>query len=143
MPVIAEMVGISRSEREEDAPVSCRRGWTFPELIAVILLVAVVILIGVLSVGRGKATADELACQDNIEAIRSALEVYWTKNARTYPADQAAFEQFLQDRAYFTEEPRCPLDDSGAFHYIYTYDPATSPGPEGITISCPVSGSGH
>ena len=119
------------------------RGLTFPELIAVVLLVAVVILIALLSVGRGKATADELACQDNMRAIHSAIEIYWTKNDRTYPADQAAFEQFLQDPAYFTQEPRCPLDEDWATHYLYTYDPAIDPGPEGITLTCPESGSGH
>jgi hypothetical protein len=119
------------------------RGWTFPELVVVILLVGVVILIGVLSVGRGKATADELACQDNMCAVHSALQIYWTKNARTYPADQAAFEQFLADRAYFPEEPRCPLDESGERHYLYSYDPAVDPGQEGITITCPVPGSSH
>ena len=119
------------------------RGMTLLELIAVVFLVAVVILIALLSVGRGKATADELACQDHMRAIHSALEIYWTKNDRTYPADQAAFEQFLQDRAYFSEEPRCPLDEDGARHYLYTYDPATDSGPEGITLTCPEPGSGH
>jgi len=128
----------------EDRRSSARcRGVTFLELIAVVLLVSVVILIALFSVGRGKATADELACQDNMRAIHSALEIYWTKNDRTYPADQAAFEQFLQDPAYFTEEPRCPLDEDRATHYLYTYDPATDSGPEGITLTCPMPGSGH
>ena len=141
---LGHMLVKSMTNSKHRGPVSrLHRGWTLPELIAVILLVAAIILIGLLSVGRGKATADELACQDNMRAIHSALEIYWTKNNRTYPADQTAFEQLLQDPAYFTEEPRCPLDDNGAYHYTYTYDPATDPGPEGITISCPVPGSGH
>jgi len=118
-------------------------GWTFVELVAVILVAAVVILIGALSVARGKMTADELACQDNMRAIHSALQIYWTKHARSYPANQAAFEQFLQDRAYFTEEPRCPLDESREYHYQYSYNPAVNPGPEGIMISCPVPDSRH
>ena len=79
-------------------------------MVVVILLVAVGILIATVSVYRGKAAADELACQDNMRAIHSGLEIYFAKNHRTYPADQAAFEAFLRDRAYFTEEPRCPLD---------------------------------
>ena len=125
------------------------RGWTFPELVAVILVAAVLILIGALSVARGKMTADELACQDNMRAIHSALQIYWTKhrdpvtNEHTYPANQAAFEQFLQDRAYFPEEPRCPVDEKGEYHYRYSYDPAANPGPEGIVINCPVPDSGH
>ncbi len=143
LPPVAQMI-VTSMNRKRDGAVSClHRGWTLPELLAVILLVAVVILVGALSVGRGKATADELACQDNMRAIHSTLEVYWTKNNRTYPAEQTAFEQLLQDPAYFTEEPRCPLDYEGAHHYTYTYDPATDPGPEGITIACPVPGSGH
>ncbi len=49
----------------------------------------------------------------------------------------------MQDPAYFTEEPRCPLDDEDAYHYQYLYDAAANPGPEGITITCPVPDSGH
>jgi prepilin-type N-terminal cleavage/methylation domain-containing protein len=126
------------------------RGWTLAELLAVILLAAVLMLIATLSVYRGKAAADELACQDNMRAIHSALEIYWTKHKDSvtgehiYPANQAAFEQFLQDRAYFSDgEPRCPLDDDREYHYHYSYDPVTNPGPEGITITCPVPDSGH
>lgn len=138
------MLRTSKTDREHRSPAPrLQRGWTLPELLAVILLVAAIILIGMLSLGRGKATADELACQDHMQAIHSALEVYWTKNSRTYPPDQTAFQQFLQDPAYFTEEPRCPLDENGAYHYIYTYNPAVDPGPEGITISCPVPESAH
>ena len=124
-------------------------GWTLSELLSVILLAAVLTLIATLSVYRGKAAADELACQDNMRAIHSALQIYWTKNRdsvtheHVYPADQAAFEQFLADPAYFPEEPRCPLDDENSHHYLYAYDAVANPGPEGITITCPVEDSGH
>jgi type II secretory pathway pseudopilin PulG len=144
------MVTASRKRKTEAiAATGSESGWTLPELLGVILLAAVVLLIATLSVYRGKAAADELACQDNVGAIHSALNIYWTKNRdavtqeRTYPADQAAFEQFLQDPAYFLEEPRCPLDDEGAYHYQYSYDAATDPSPEGIAITCPVPDSGH
>jgi prepilin-type N-terminal cleavage/methylation domain-containing protein len=120
-----------------------RRGLTIPEVLAVVLLVAVVVLIGALSVGRGKAAADELACQDNMRAVHSALQTYWTKNDRSYPADQTAFESWLDSPVYFEEEPSCPLDDDDVYHYFYSYNPATDPGPEGITITCPVPESGH
>jgi type II secretory pathway pseudopilin PulG len=129
-------IGTSRWARQSP-------GWTFPELLTVVLLIAVVMGIAALSVYRGKAAASELACQDNMGAIHSALQIYWTKNGRTYPPDQAAFELFLCDRTYFTEEPRCPLDDAGNYHYQYSYNPAVDPGPEGIVITCPVSHSGH
>jgi len=115
----------------------------------VILLAAVLMLVATLSVYRGKAAADELACQDNMRAIHSALQIYWTKNRdpvsqeHVYPADQAAFEAFLQDPTYFVEEPRCPLDENGEHHYQYSYDPSTDPGPEGVVITCPVADSGH
>jgi len=126
-----------------------RSGWTLPELLAVILLAAVVLLIATLSVYRGKAAADELACQDNMRAVHSAIQIYWTKNRdsvtneHTYPVGQAAFELFIGDSVYFPEEPRCPLDDDNSLHYLYAYDAAANPGPEGITITCPVVDSGH
>jgi prepilin-type N-terminal cleavage/methylation domain-containing protein len=126
-----------------------RAGLTFPELLAVIILVGVLLLVATLSVYHGKAAADELACQDNMRAVHSALQIYWTKHRdpvteeHVYPADQAAFEQFIQDRAYFPTEPRCPEDEEQSYHYQYSHDPASDPGPEGITITCPVADSGH
>lgn len=127
----------------------CRLGLTFPELLGVIILAGVLLLVATLSVYHGKAAADELACQDNMRAIHSALQIYWTKHRdpatqeHTYPADQAAFEQFLQDKAYFPVEPRCPQDEEQSCHYQYSYDPTSDPGPEGITITCPMAYSGH
>jgi len=141
---------VERNKRGKGGTGRNHGGWTFVELLAVIVLAAVLMLIATLSVYRGKAAADQLACEDNMRAIHSALEIYWTKHKDSvtgehiYPANQAAFEQFLQDRAYFSDgEPRCPLDDDGEYHYQYSYDPVTNPGPEGITITCPVPASGH
>ncbi len=131
------------ARRRSRGQARCRQGITIPELLAVTLLIAVVILIGAISLARGKAGGDQLGCQDNMRAIHSSLQTFYTKNGRTYPADQQAFEEWLSAPAYFTEEPRCPLDDEAAYHYLYSYDPATDPGPEGITITCPVPGSGH
>jgi type II secretory pathway pseudopilin PulG len=128
--------------QRERARGARRSGVTIPELLAVTLLIAVVVLIGALSLARGKEAADEMACQDNMRAIHSALQTYWSKNNRTYPADQNAFNAWLSNPAYFTEEPRCPLDYDAVYHYQYSYDPA-NPGPEGITITCPVANSGH
>ena len=125
-----------------------RRGWTFVELMVVLVLVAVALLIGTLSVYRGKSAAEQLTCQDNMRAIRSALDVYYVKNNRTLPADQAAFEAFLQSRTYFStssttsavaDELRCPLDENHAYHYQYSRNPTT----DVIIITCPVPGSGH
>jgi prepilin-type N-terminal cleavage/methylation domain-containing protein len=118
------------------------RGWTFVELLVVMALIAVAILIGAISVYRGKAAADQLTCQDNMRSIHSALEVYYIKNNRTYPANQAAFDQFLQTQsgAYFGgTEPRCPLDSAGTYHYRYSYNATTGV----TTITCPVANSGH
>lgn len=131
------------SGRANRPPLAGRRGVTLAELMAVIVLAAALLLIGLLSVYRGRQAAKMLACQDNMEAIHAALEIYWTKNNRMYPPDQTAFEQFLQDRVYFPEELRCPLDEDGTYHYSYSYDPSANPGPEGVTLSCPVPGSEH
>jgi len=118
------------------------RGWTFVESLAVIALAGAALVVGALSVHRGRVASEQLACQDQMRAIRSALEIYWAREGRSYPADQAQFERFLQDRAYFLQEPRCPGDEQQSRHYRYTRR-ASDPGPEGITITCPAPGSGH
>jgi len=126
------------------APPLGRRGWTFVELLAVIGLAAVVVLIGSLSIYRGKAMSEELACQDDMRAIHSALQIYWAKNGRTYPADQAAFEEFLRSPVYFPDgELHCPQDGDRTYHYQYHRVSSTNPVPGDITITCPTPGSGH
>ncbi len=120
------------------------RGWTLIELLVVILLAAVLVLIGSLSVYRGREMSEQLTCQDNMDGIHSMLQVYWEKNGRTYPADQAAFEQFLQNRTYFPEgEPHCPKDADETEHYQYAYTPTADPVPGDVVITCPIAGSGH
>ncbi|MFB3880474.1 MAG: hypothetical protein ACE149_04380 [Armatimonadota bacterium] len=122
----------------------------------VMLLAAVVVLIGSLSVYRGREMSSQLACKDNMRAIHSALQIYWEKNRnqltgeRTYPVDQAKFEEFLADPAYFPDgELRCPNDDDNSFHYTYTWTrpattvPGRTPLPGEVVITCPVAGSGH
>jgi type II secretory pathway pseudopilin PulG len=114
------------------------------ELIAVMALLGIAALIGILSVYRGKALSEGLACQDSMHAIHSALQIYWTKNGRTYPADQTAFEEFLASPVYFNNgEPRCPADADRSRHYQYRYTPNPNPVPSDIVITCPVAGSGH
>ncbi len=141
------MAGVKKNLKKERVGSSAS-GWTFTELLAVILLAAVFMFIATLSIYRSKATADELACQDKMRAIKSGLDIYWMKHKDSvtgqhyYPADQTAFEQFLQDKVYFSEEPRCPSDDAESYHYQYSLNPS-NPGPEGVTITCPVPNSGH
>jgi len=121
-----------------------RRGWTFVELMAVIILVGVMLLIGGLSIYRGKAAAEQLSCQDNMRAIHSALQIYWEKNQRTYPVGQAAFEQFLASPTYFPNgELHCPQDENRTSHYRYTYTPTAVPSPTDVKITCPTANSGH
>jgi len=106
--------------------------------------VAVTLLIGTLSVYRGKSMSDQLACQDSMRALHSALQIYWEKNGRTYPANQAAFTQFLGTPAYFPDgELRCPQDANRSLHYKYTYTVTANPVPGNVVITCPVTGSGH
>jgi prepilin-type N-terminal cleavage/methylation domain-containing protein len=121
-----------------------RSGWTLVELLAVIILAAIVLLIGSLSVYRGKVMAEQLACQDNMRAIHSGLQIYWEKNGRTYPPNQAAFEQFLKSATYFPNgELHCPQDANRSLHYSCSYTVKPSPVPGDVVLSCPVTGSGH
>jgi type II secretory pathway pseudopilin PulG len=125
-------------------------GWTFVELLTVMVLVAVVVVIGGLSVYRGQRTSEQLACQANMRAIHSALQIYWEKNRdpvtneHTYPKTQDAFDQFLASPAYFVDgELHCPQDTDRSRHYTYQYTPHTPPVPGDVVITCPVPDSGH
>jgi len=121
-----------------------RSGWTLVELLAVIILAAIVLLIGSLSVYRGKVMSEQLACQDNMRAIHSALQIYWEKNSRTYPPSQAVFEQFLHSSTYFPDgELHCPQDANRSVHYKYGYTVRSNPVPGDVVLSCQVTGSGH
>jgi prepilin-type N-terminal cleavage/methylation domain-containing protein len=141
-PVPTTMVRANWSQMR--LPARGPRGWTLIELMAVMALLAIAMLIGGLSVYRGKALSQQLACQDNMRAIHSALQIYWAKNGRTYPANQTEFEQFLRAPAYFVNgELRCPSDQSRSLHYQYHYTPSPTPVPGDVTITCPVAGSGH
>jgi len=121
-----------------------RCGWTLVELLAVIVVAGAALLIGSLSVYRGKVMSEQLTCQDSMRAIHSTLQIYWEKNSRTYPANQAAFEQFLKSPAYFPDgELHCPQDQDLSLHYQYHYTASANPVPGDISITCPVTGSGH
>ena len=126
-----------------------RRGWTFVEVLAVMIMAGVFVLIGTLSVYRGKSAADQLACQDNMRAVHSALQIYWEKNRdangnHKYPANQTEFTAFLQSRIYFLDgELHCPKDEDRVSHYQYGYTPVANPVPGSVTITCPMTGAGH
>jgi type II secretory pathway pseudopilin PulG len=114
------------------------------EALAVIALIAVVLLIGAVSVYAGRRAAELRTCQDQMHAIQAELQNYYARNSRQYPADQTAFNQFLQNRTYFSSgEPHCPWDEAKATHYTYQYNPAVNSSAEGIKILCPVPKSGH
>ena len=138
------MVTVRHNRREPIGSGHAGSGWTFVELLTVMILVAVVLLIGSLSVYRGQNMSEQLACQDNMRAIHSALQIYWEKNSRTYPPNQSAFNQFLASPTYFVEgELHCPQDADKSRHYTYTYTPNANPVPGDVKITCPVAGSGH
>ena len=125
-------------------PLFNARGWTMAEALAVIALVAVVLLIGAVSVYAGKRAAELRQCQDQMHALQAELQNYYAQHSHQYPADQTAFNQFLQDRTYFPSgEPHCPWDAAKATHYTYQYNPAVNSSAEGIKILCPVPKSDH
>lgn len=100
------------------------RGFSFVELLAVVLLLGVLILLAVtnLSETASKRNAD-LA---SVQAINKALALYRVKNAGICPANVAAFLAFLADPDYFPDGT--PLDPQAetlsTLPYERTYSPS-------------------
>jgi prepilin-type N-terminal cleavage/methylation domain-containing protein len=100
------------------------QGFSFIELLAVVLLLGVLILIAAPNYFGAEGQAKSKVDQANVRAINTALALYKFKNNGTCPADATAFTAFLGDTAYFPDgAPTDPYtSDSGP--YADTYDAA-------------------
>ncbi len=102
-----------------------RRGFSLVELLAVVLVLAVLAAVAIPLYVSQRRSAAGRACKANLNALASACSAYALRNGQ-YPAALSAVVGAAEG---LTEIPNCPL--GGA----YTYSRPTATG--AATISCP------
>ena len=102
------------------------RGFSLVELLAVVLILAVLAGVAVPLYINTRKTSAARACKANIAAIAAAESTYAVRNG-----SYGTMAQLVSAVEGFAEEPKCPLDGA-------TYTVAVdSPGAGQVTIECP------
>ena len=122
------------------APRSGERGFTLIELMIVVAIIAILAGILIPNFVNARSQAQTAACESNLRAIATALELYYADN-QIYPSAAAAPVQpslfTANGVAYLNNTPKDPAAQSGAATYALTTTQATGGSPASYTITCP------
>jgi general secretion pathway protein G len=111
------------------------RGFTLIELMIVVAIIAILAGILIPNFVNARAQAQTSACQSNLRAIATAMELYYADNQR-YPAAGAIPDALNTDTVtYLSNTPRDPAD-AGATPSKYTFTQPTGDG-QSYLIACP------
>ncbi len=98
-------------------------GFTFVELLAVVLLLGILVLVALPNYFGAEDNAKSSVDQANVRAINAALALYRFRNNATCPTAGAQFDAFLADTSYFPDG--APIDPwtnpAGSAPYGDTY----------------------
>jgi type II secretion system protein G len=114
---------------------SGERGFTLIELMIVVAIISILAGILIPNFVNARAQAQTSACESNLRAIATAMELYYADNQR-YP-DPGAVPDALNTATvtYLNNTPRDPAD-SGATPAKYTFTQPTGDG-QSYLIVCP------
>lgn len=108
--------------------MKARKGFTLLELLAVVLVLAVLSGIMVPRVIDFQKDAKRARCKTNIGDLKKAIERYAADNQGDYPA---AIGDITGDRYFPHGDPECPFKDSSDVHFPYVVEADE----EGATIT--------
>jgi type II secretion system protein G len=121
-------------------PAHPERGFTLIELMIVVAIIAILAGILIPNFVNARAQAQTAACESNMRAIATALELYYADN-QVYPtAAGAAVQPSLMTAngvAYLNNTPKDPAAQSGSATYALTTTQAAGGSAATYTIVCP------
>jgi type II secretion system protein G len=114
---------------------TAERGFTLIEVMIVVAIIAILAGILIPNFVNARAQAQTSACESNLRAIATAMELYYADNQR-YP-DAGVIPDALNTTAvtYLNNTPRDPAD-SGATPTKYSFTQPTGDG-QSYLIACP------
>ncbi|HEX3548991.1 MAG TPA: prepilin-type N-terminal cleavage/methylation domain-containing protein [Candidatus Elarobacter sp.] len=116
------------------------RGFTLIELMIVVAIIAILAWILIPNFVNARSQAQTAACESNLRAIATAMELYYADN-QVYPTASGAAVQpallTVNGVAYLNNTPKDPAAQSGAATYTLTTTQASGGGPASYTIVCP------
>ncbi|HEV3088650.1 MAG TPA: prepilin-type N-terminal cleavage/methylation domain-containing protein [Candidatus Elarobacter sp.] len=116
------------------------RGFTLIELMIVVAIIAILAGILIPNFVNARSQAQTAACESNLRAIATAMELYYADN-QVYPTASGAAVQpsllTVNGVAYLNNTPKDPAAQSGAATYTLTTTQASGGGPASYTIVCP------
>jgi len=122
------------------APREAERGFTLIELMIVVAIIAILAGILIPNFVNARSQAQTAACESNLRAIATALELYYADN-QVYPTASAAAVQpsllTANGVAYLNNTPKDPAAQSSNATYSLTTAQATGGSPASYTIVCP------
>ena len=121
-------------------PRDGERGFTLIELMIVVAIIAILAGILIPNFVTARSQAQTAACESNLRAIATALELYYTDN-QVYPTASGASVQpslfTINGVAYLNNTPKDPAAQSSAATYALTTTQAANGAAATYTITCP------
>jgi len=127
------------------APREAERGFTLIELMIVVAIIAILAGILIPNFVNARSQAQTAACESNLRAIATALELYYADN-QVYPtASGTAVQPALLTAngvAYLNNTPKDPAAQTATATYSLTTSQATNGNAATYSIVCPGAHAG-